>query len=140
VLRPSPQIGNEDGLLLATKTYFDRYFDAVAHSGLTLDEVCCKGLPINNIGIEIVGYQDPSQILFDLSGGAYELMSESRKNDWPRIHKGCSAVDLLISRPSPFTLMDILSRFTDRVWINRMDLRFKIYSFIVSMAQRLLGR
>jgi hypothetical protein len=139
VLRPSPQIYNGDDLLLATKTYFDWYFDAVAHSGLTLDEVSCKGLPINNVGIEIVSYHDPSQILFDLTGGAYELMSGFRKNGWLRIHKGCAAVELLIYRPSPFTLLDILSRFTDRVWISRMDLRSKIYSFIVSMAQRLLG-
>jgi tetratricopeptide (TPR) repeat protein len=91
------------------------------------------------VGIEIVGYHDPSQILVDITGGAYELMSGFQKNGWLRIHKGCAAVELLIYRPSPFTLMDILSRFMDRVWISRLDLRFKIYSFIASMAQRLLG-
>ena len=140
VLRPSLQIDNEDGVLRATKTYFDWYFDAFAQSSLTLDEICHKGLPINNMRIEIAGYQDPSQIMFDLAGGAYEIMCGFRERGRLRIHKGRAAAKLLIYRPSPFTLMDILSRFTDRMWISRMDLRSRIYSFIVSMAQSLLGR
>jgi tetratricopeptide (TPR) repeat protein len=140
VLRPSLQIDNEDGVLRATKTYFDWYFDVVAQSGLTLDDICDKGLPINNMRIEIAGYQDPNQIMFDLAGGAYEIMCGFCERGWLRIHKGCAAAKLLIYRPSPFTLMDILSRFTDRMWISRMDLRSRIYSFIVSMAQSLLGR
>lgn len=140
MLRPSLQIDNEDGVLRATKSYFDWYFDAVAQSGLTLDEICHKGLPIDNMRIEIATYQDPNQIMFDLAGGAYEILCGFRERGWLRIHKGCAAAKLLIYRPSPFTLMDILSRFTDRMWTSGMDLRSRIYSFIVSMAQSLLGR
>jgi tetratricopeptide (TPR) repeat protein len=142
LLLPSPpyQIGNEDGLLLATKAYFDWYFNAVSCSGLTLDVVSRKGLPINDREIGVVGYDEPAQIMVDLTGGAYEIHSGFRKTGWLRIHRGCAGIELLIYRPSPFSLMDILSRLMDRVWLSLMGLRSQIYSFIVSMAKRLLGR
>lgn len=99
-----------------------------------------KGLPINDKEVEVLGYDEPAQIMVDLAGGAYEIHSGFHRSGWLRIHKGCAGIELLICRPSPFSLMDILSRHTDHLWLSLKGLKSQIYSFIVSMAKRLLGR
>lgn len=140
VLRDSLQLGNEQSLLLLTKQYFDWYFNIVAGSTMSLEEIYQYGLPMNDKALKLESTVSMDEAITDILYGLEQLSDGYRTDPWSLIHKSCEQISRSMLRQSSFTLMNIMKYVKKSISVKLPALTLELQSHMVSIARATFGQ